>query len=124
VAGDFVSLSTELLYDSTGFFASEVHTSAPDPLSFVIDIHVGAPAPEEIVLPIITSEVVVAGLGNLPAGDYSYVVNMILEPRTTGLMIHADSFSGSFTVAPEPSALALLGLALAALAFRSQIRAR
>ena len=117
IDGDFVSLGTTLEYESTGFAAYQISTTALGPGDFRVDIAVSSPGPFESVEFVLTSEDVTAGLGPLSAGSYSYLVNLYLHPRTTTDVILADSASGSFTVtgAPEPSALAWLALALVGL---------
>jgi hypothetical protein len=126
IDGDFVSLVAHLEYETTGFETFEILTTALGPTEFQIDIHVSSPGPGEAVLYVFTSEDVNAGLGYLSAGHYSYLVNLILYPRTTGQTILADSVSGSFTVtgAPEPDALALLGCGLLALSFARGISSK
>lgn len=117
VDADFVSVGAHLEYETAGFATYAISTTALGPMDFRVDIQVSSPGPGEGVSDVLTSEDVSAGLGPLSAGNYSYLVNLYLHPRTTTDVILADSASGSFTVvgAPEPSALAWLGLALVGL---------
>jgi len=81
---------------------------------------VSSPAPGEYVTLGFTGEQHITNLGLLPAGSYSYTVNEISEQRGTGIQSLVGSLSGTFTVAPEPSSLALVVLCLSGLALNTR----
>jgi hypothetical protein len=114
-ANDVVSLGGSLLYPTTGFQVSLIApTVGPPPNLLVVDVFVSSPAAGEPVLEVLTSDTISVPFGKLQPGHYDWLLNVFDQPRGSDVGNGSVVQTGSFTV-PEPGALALLALAVAAL---------
>ena len=114
-ANGVVSLGGSLFYPTTGFEVSLVSpTVGPPPNLLVVDVFVSSPAAGENVLDVLTSENISVPFGELQPGHYDWLLNVFDQPRGSDVGNGSVVQTGSFTV-PEPGALALVALAVAAL---------
>jgi hypothetical protein len=141
-SGYWVALYGTLEFPSTGYFqlgdTGHFQPGDPSPTSLVADFYVSSPAPGEIVLDVLdVQQFQTSILAFLEPGEYSYVLNLYLQPRTVFPPVPeeidptratlVDSRSGTFTLRPtaaEPSQLALLAAVSALSAARGISRRR
>ena len=109
---DSIDLETKLLWATAGFSVITSSVTFTSAFELEIEISVNSPAEGTVVAQVITDEFHVTHLGMLPAGEYSYTVFELDFPGGSDPSEAAGSFSGTFTVVPEPSSLglALFGL--------------
>ena len=109
---DSIDLETKLSWATAGFSVITSALTFTSAFELEIEISVNSPAEGTVVAQVITEEFHLTQLGLLPAGEYSYTVFELDFPGGSDPSEPAGSFSGSFTVVPEPSSLglALFGL--------------
>ena len=104
---DSIDLETKLLWATAGFSVITSTLNFTSAFELEIEISVNSPAEGTVVAQVITDEFHVTHLGMLPAGEYSYTVFELDFPGGSDPSEAAGSLSGTFTVVPEPSSLAL-----------------
>jgi hypothetical protein len=111
---DPITLRAELSYPTSGFSVGSFDTTFLDTTDIRLDIFVDSPAAGDIIIPVISSEIVDAPLGVLPESAYTYTVRLFETPRGTSVFLFQGDEPGSFTVVPEPTTLHLVGAGLLA----------
>lgn len=105
--GDSIDLETTLLWSTAGFSVMSATTTFTSAFELEINISVHSPEEGAVVATVITDELHLTHLGLLSAGEYSYTVFEFDFPGGSDPSEPAGSLSGTFTVVPEPSSLAL-----------------